>query len=175
MTRQTFALTAVVGVTLVAGVLANQQQGQDVLLGEWRLVGGSYRGQSFPQSQSPPVVLRVEKDGRWSDTEGMAATWSTDETKKPKTLDLDYTAGRDRGKRQLCVFEVAGDRLTIACGASGGEETDRPSGFLTTPDNAKVFVLTFERIKNVTRGCLARHAADRSACITSAAAADAYR
>jgi uncharacterized protein (TIGR03067 family) len=152
MKRQKVAPGALIWVALVAAVLANQQQDQNVLLGEWRLVRGSYRGQSLPQSQWPPVVLKVDKDGRWSDTEGMAATWSTDETKKPKTLDLDYTAGRDRGKTQLCVFEVAGDRLTIACGASGGKETDRPNGFLTTPDNAKVFVLTFERIKNFTRG-----------------------
>ena len=150
MTRQNFALTALVGLTLVAGVLARQQEGQSALLGEWKVVSATHAGQAIPQSQLPSIVLKVEKDGRWSDTEGMAATWSTDDTKKPKTLDLDYTAGRDRGKRQLCVYEVAGDRLMIAFGVPGGKEEDRPTVLSTTPDNSRVILFTFERIKKVT-------------------------
>jgi hypothetical protein len=47
------------------------------------------------------------------------------------------------------VYEVVGDRLTIAFGVPGGTEADRPTGLSTTPDNTKIVVFTFERIKKV--------------------------
>ena len=150
MKRQNVALTALVWVTLVTAVLAHQQQGPNELLGEWKIVSGSHAGQVIPQSQLPTVVLKIEKDGHWTDPDGMVATWSTDETKKPKTLDLEYTAGPDRGKKQLCVYEVVGDRLTIVMGVPGAKEADRPSSLATTPEKTKVVLFNFERIKKVT-------------------------
>lgn len=116
------------------------------LVGDWRAVSGKYQGQALPQSQMPNKPIIFSKDGHWSDTAGAEATWIVDETKLPKALELNYTAGRDRGQRQLCVYGLAGDRLTIAFGIPGGREEERPR----TVNDSLVF--TFERIQKANSG-----------------------
>jgi uncharacterized protein (TIGR03067 family) len=43
----------------------------------------------------------------------MRATYTTDATARPKTIDLVHTAGGNKGKTQLGIYEVEGDTMKI--------------------------------------------------------------
>ena len=145
MTTHYFLLAALLWATPFTGSVANYQGNPNPLLGQWRAMSGEFAGQALPPKDIPKATLTFEKDGRWRDSDGAEATWVTDESASPKRLELAHTAGRDRGKKQLCVFEVAGDRLTIVFAIPGG--TDRPIAFKTSKDNTNVVLLVFERVK----------------------------
>ena len=117
-----------------------------LLVGQWRIVGAEFAGQAVPSAQVLKVTLTFESGGRFRDSEGAEASWVVDESKSPKTLDLTHTAGRDAGKKQLCVFDVVGDRLTIVYSGPGAKDDERPVA-LTTANNQKVVLFVFERLK----------------------------
>jgi len=119
------------------------------LIGQWRIVSGEFSGQPIPSARLPESLIQFDIDGRWSGLEGDAATWSVDSTKSPKTLDLKYTAGRDQGKKQLCIYRISEGRLAIVFGIPGGKVEDRPDGF-TTKDKPNTVMLIFERADHST-------------------------
>jgi uncharacterized protein (TIGR03067 family) len=145
MTNHYILLAALLWATPLSGSVANYQANPNPLVGQWRAVSGEFAGQALPPRDLPTSTLTFEKDGRWRDSDGAEATWITDESTSPKRLELAHTAGRDLGKKQLCVFEVAGDRLTIVFGIPGG--TVRPMALKTSKDNTNVVLLVFERVK----------------------------
>jgi uncharacterized protein (TIGR03067 family) len=129
------------------GSSQNQQAPANLLVGQWRVVSGEFAGQALPPAQLPKAILTFEKDGRFRDAEGAEATWVIDESKSPNMLELVHTAGRDRGQRQLAVFEATGERLTIVFGIPGGRDEDRPVRLTTSKDNPKLVLFVFERLK----------------------------
>jgi uncharacterized protein (TIGR03067 family) len=56
----------------------------------------------------------------------MKAKFTIDPTKKPKTIDYVMLAGLTKGKKQLGIYELDGDRVKF-CFAAPGQE--RPSAF----------------------------------------------
>jgi uncharacterized protein (TIGR03067 family) len=145
MTLQVVVLVAGLGIAGATAGVARTQSSDPALVGSWRVVGGEFAGKPLPSSQAPKVTLAFEPGGRWRDTDGSEATWKADPSASPKTLDLTYTAGRDTGTTQLCVYELKADRLSIAFGIPGGK--DRPGAVSTTAGNQKVILLILERSK----------------------------
>jgi uncharacterized protein (TIGR03067 family) len=52
--------------------------------------------------------------------------YKLDPTKRPKTIDVTFVQGPNKGKTQQGIYSLAGDTLTI-CGAEPGSE--RPTEF----------------------------------------------
>lgn len=129
----------------VAIALPNRgQAGSLQLVGEWKAVRGEFGGTPLPASQLPKIAMKFEKDGRWT-AEGGEAIWTADESTVPKTLDITHTAGRSKGKTQLCIYEVTDDSLTILFGTLG--EGIRPTMLTATSETPSAVLFVFARVK----------------------------
>jgi uncharacterized protein (TIGR03067 family) len=88
---------------------------------------------------------RIEIGGDRFVSLGMGATYEgtvvIDATKKPKALDLVFTAGHAEGTRNLGIYRLDGDQWTLCLATTG---TRRPRAFATKPDSG-LALETFQR------------------------------
>ena len=70
---------------------------------------------------------------------GMGGTFegtvSVDQRKKPKTIDIDFTAGDAAGTRNVGIYELRGEKWTICLATTGNR---RPRSFKTRPTSGLV-------------------------------------
>jgi uncharacterized protein (TIGR03067 family) len=101
------------------------------LQGEWSMVSGEIDGQALPQ-EYVKGAKRVAKGNETTVMIGgrlfMKAKFTIDPTKKPKTIDYTMTGGPTKGKTQLGIYELAGDKVKF-CFAAPGKA--RPADFST--------------------------------------------
>jgi uncharacterized protein (TIGR03067 family) len=69
-------------------------------------------------------------------------SFSLDQNKIPKTMDIFPTSGDNNGKTLLAVYELTGDKLTICYSFT---PTVRPENF--DPDSNTLLVVKWERVK----------------------------
>jgi uncharacterized protein (TIGR03067 family) len=102
------------------------------LQGTWRMLTLEMDGAPMPASAVAGAKIIVEGDQ--FTTSGMGATYkgtmTIDATKTPKTLDMAFTEGPERGNTSLAIYEVNGDSWKICLGLTGKE---RPKAFSTAP------------------------------------------
>ena len=93
------------------------------LEGEWQLVSGIMGGKPM-DDETVAWVKRVTRGRRTTVSAGpqvmMEFEFTYDETKSPKAIDYSHSAGANKGKQQLGVYELAGGQLTILMSAPGG-------------------------------------------------------
>lgn len=97
--------------------------------GEWSMISAQRDGQSLPDDivkGSKRVAKDAETTVTIDGTLFMKAKYTIDATKKPKTIDYTFTAGPNKGKKQLGIYELDGDRLKFCTTAPGME---RPTDF----------------------------------------------
>jgi uncharacterized protein (TIGR03067 family) len=103
---------------------------QESLQGTWQVVSFKVEGaQGPPEEVIKTMKLTIKGDkmshgGAGGRTE--EATFTLDATQQPKTLDMTPTAGPDKGKSILGIYQLDGDTLKI-CAAK--PETARPKEF----------------------------------------------
>jgi uncharacterized protein (TIGR03067 family) len=68
--------------------------------------------------------------------------YTIDSSKTPKTIDFDIKTGNDKGKKQLGIYKLDGDKLTIVAASAG--ETERPKTLEPEPD-AGLLVIVLKR------------------------------
>lgn len=92
------------------------------LEGEWQMVSGIMAGKAM-DDETVAWVKRLTRGRRTTVTAGpqlmMEFEFTHDETKSPKTIDYSHTAGANKGKQQLGVYELAGGKLTILMSTPG--------------------------------------------------------
>jgi uncharacterized protein (TIGR03067 family) len=117
------------------------------LQGAWHITSLETDGQEMPPEafQGSQIIVHDNKFtfvGMNSRYEGIM---EIDESKKPKAFDLVFTAGPQKGTRNLGIYSLAGDSWTICLAMQGGK---RPRKFATEAGTG--FVLeTLERKPNV--------------------------
>jgi uncharacterized protein (TIGR03067 family) len=121
-------LTLAVLVTVAAGTAL----AADKIEGTWIGTGGIVNGEKVPEADvTKLMVTAVFKDGKYSVSiqgrQAEAGTYKADDSKKPATIDLTITEGRDKGKTQLGIYKIDGGNLTVALAQSG--EKERPKSF----------------------------------------------
>jgi uncharacterized protein (TIGR03067 family) len=88
---------------------------------------------------------RIVIDGEMFTSLGMGAVYkgtiAIDTTRSPRTLDMTFTEGPERGSTSLAIYEVDGNSWKLCLGLTGKE---RPRGFLTAPGSGHVLE-TLER------------------------------
>jgi uncharacterized protein (TIGR03067 family) len=115
----------------------------DQLQGTWNITSLEADGQMMPESalSGSNIVVRKNK----FKSVGMGAVYEgrieIDETKKPKTFDLIFTEGPEKGNRNLGIYKLTGGKWTL-CFATRGSE--RPRKFETKPDTG-IALETLER------------------------------
>ena len=67
-----------------------------------------------------------------------------DDSKSPKTIDFDIKKGNDEGKKQVGIFKIEEDKVTMVLGMPG--EKDRPTSF-TVEAGSNVVEVVLKREK----------------------------
>lgn len=104
----------------------------DKLQGVWNVIALEADGQTMPATafNSSTIVIK----GNAFTSKGMGTTYkgtiALDQTTKPKSFDLAFSAGPEKGNRNLGIYKLAADQWTI-CLATRGDQ--RPRKFATTP------------------------------------------
>jgi uncharacterized protein (TIGR03067 family) len=109
-------------------VLAAPASGQEAakIEGTWMATGGVSGNTKITEEQAAQLKMLVMfKEGKYSVTvlgkEVEAGTYKLDATKNPPTIDLAVTEGKDKGKTQLGLVKMEGEKMTIALGGAGKE------------------------------------------------------
>lgn len=121
------------------------------LSGTWVAAGGEGMGKEIPKGELPfqwtfgaggKAVFADTKRGGESHY-----TFTLDASKKPKRIDVTYEGpvAAMKGEKQLGIYKMENDKLTLCLTFPGATEKDRPTGFTTK--ERKVLLMRFERAK----------------------------
>lgn len=94
------------------------------LQGTWKTESIESDGMKATQLGDSKLVVKDDKYVFTLGDEKEEGTLKIDQTKKPKTIDVVITAGQEKGKTQLGVYEVEGESLKITVNMPGDQ--DRP-------------------------------------------------
>jgi uncharacterized protein (TIGR03067 family) len=107
--------------------------------GEWQMVSGVMNGGAMERS-TVQWVRRVTTGDETAVYAGpqvmLKARFKSDPSKSPKTIDYVNTAGANKGKTQLGIYELEGDLLRVCMAAPGSE---RPSRFESVRGDGATF------------------------------------
>ncbi len=129
------------------GTTAKEDKKQ--LTGAWKLVSVTKDGR--------PVLTKTLKKHRaiaifrgkhmlgWMDNRLVNdSTFTIDPSKSPKTIDITDRRGKDRGKKQLGIYEIDGKTLTI-CHALAGKK--RPA-YMDANKGSGCTLEVYQRVKS---------------------------
>src|SRR5438128_2163613 len=99
------------------------------LQGNWNFVSLEAEGMKFPAQMFKGAKIIIKGDTFTSITREAtySGTVKVDTTKKPKTIDLIFTEGPEKGKTSLGIYDLDGDSLKICLGLAG---RDRPEEYV---------------------------------------------
>jgi len=113
------------------------------LQGAWHIVSLETDGQKMPATAFDGAHIII-KDDKFTSV-GMGATYEgkleLDHTKKPKTFDLIFTSGPQKGTRNPGIYRLSETSWTICLATQG---TERPRKFATQPGTG-IALETLER------------------------------
>src|SRR5947209_3708937 len=118
----------------------------DQMTGTWVVVSSESNGVKLPAEDVNKWRL-VQKGEEWAFYEGdkvlVAGKDKIDPGRTPKQVTVTLTAGPDKGKTVLGIYEIDGDTWKT-CWADPGKE--RPTAFATKPDSGQ-HSLVLKRVK----------------------------
>jgi len=140
------------GVLLLAtvGFLAADEPKKDdaeALKGNWTVVSIKSGGQEAPAEDVKK--LKFSFDGKaYTNAVGDEVVeeggYTIDASKMPKTIDFDIKKGQDQGKKQLGIYKIEDNKLTIIAAQPGS--TERPKSLQPAASDAMLEVV-LERVK----------------------------
>jgi uncharacterized protein (TIGR03067 family) len=117
------------------------------LKGTWTAVSIMHSGQPAPDDLVKSFKFSMDGKSYTNTIGGQVmeeGSYTIDTTKTPRTIDFDIKTGNDQGKKQLAIFKLEGDRLTIVAAEAGSKE--RPKT-LKHEASDSVLEATLERAK----------------------------
>src|SRR5262249_47534296 len=127
--RQRILMLVTVGL-LVAGDAPQKEKGtreMKHLQGTWKVVQAKRDGEMVAALKGGTVTLEGNKfTSKTGETILGQGTWKVDPGRKPKTIDIEYTQGPEKGKKVLGICHLTKGTWILALGPPGKE---RPSSF----------------------------------------------
>jgi uncharacterized protein (TIGR03067 family) len=120
---------------------------KEKLQGTWQLVSIELNKQNIPLEdlKSGKVVVAAQlvvKGDSYVFTLGeerLELTFTMDQTKTPKTIDMTIVAGKEKGKVYHGIYKLEGDIYTIC--RNFEPDNDRPTEFATKVDTGLMIVV----------------------------------
>ena len=133
----------------MAFIAADEPKKDDAesLKGNWSAVSLKQGGRSAPDDLIKKFKVTFDGKGYTNIVDGEVIEvggYTIDSSKTPKTIDFDIKKGPSEGKKQLGIFEIAGDKLTLVVADAGAP--DRPKS-IKPEDTDSVVEVVLERAK----------------------------
>jgi uncharacterized protein (TIGR03067 family) len=128
MRRFAFLLSAAALILVAADDKDEVKKELECFQGTWKFESIEVGGQKFDVKLFKDASLVLEGD-KFTQHEGKQVTHGTfkvDLSKKPKTLDVTFTDGPEKGKTMLGIYELDGDTYKACFDLTGKE---RPTKF----------------------------------------------
>ncbi len=123
------------------------------LQGTWKIVALELEGRSMPESGFTESSIVIQ--GNRFTTISMGATYGgtlkVDDARSPKTLDLSFKAGPEKGNTSLAIYELDGDTFKLCLTVTG---KTRPTAFATKPGSGHAFEVLKRRTAKSARETL---------------------
>jgi uncharacterized protein (TIGR03067 family) len=117
------------------------------LQGVWNMVSLEMDGRTMPASMLGGARIAIQGDHFTSI--GMGATYEgtieIDATRIPRTLNMNFRAGPEKGNTSLGIYEIEEDTWRLCVTTRG---TDRPTKFAGEPGTGNAFEI-LQRVKPV--------------------------
>jgi uncharacterized protein (TIGR03067 family) len=132
----------------ISFVAADEPKKDDTpsLKGNWTTVSIKVGGQEAPAGEAEKMKFSFD-DKSYTNSYGdqlEEGGYTVDASKTPNTIDFDIKKGPDAGKKQLGIFKLDGDKLTIVVAQAGS--TERPK-LLKPEDSEQMTVAVLARVK----------------------------
>lgn len=117
------------------------------LQGTWKVVAAEDNGEKVPATEIKDLFLTFRADAIEIREGGKVAekfAYLLDPTKKPKEIDLTYTAGPKKGTTDRGIYQIDGDMLRICIQTN--KDNARPRDF-AAPVNSRNSLVTMQRSK----------------------------
>jgi uncharacterized protein (TIGR03067 family) len=101
--------------------------------GNWTLISAERDGKKTPQKEAKKIKLTIQANKfilRKDSVVISEGTFTLDPTRKPKVIDETITAGPNKGKTYLAIYEIDDEHHKI-CFAAAGKK--RPMAFSSKP------------------------------------------
>ena len=140
---------AVVLLSAVAFIAADEPKKDDAeaLKGSWSAVSLKQGGKSAPDDLIKKFKASFDGKGYTNLVDGdviEVGGYTIDTSKTPKTIDFDIKKGQGEGKKQLGIFQIEGNKLTLVVAEPGSP--DRPK-LIKPEDTDPVIAVMLERAK----------------------------
>jgi uncharacterized protein (TIGR03067 family) len=139
-------LLSVVG--LIAADEPKKKDDAESFKGNWSIVSMKMDGRSAPEDLVKNFRCRFEEK-TYNNTIASdvveEGSYTIDASKTPRTIDFDIKKGHDEGKKQLGIYKLEGDKLTLVLTEPGS--TTRPKSFKAEAGDSLVEVV-LQRVKS---------------------------
>ena len=131
-------IIAALGIAGLPGTAGAQAASDSARLqGSWTMVSGSANGTAMPESFAA-TMRRVLQGNHLRVTMGgelyFEATIRLDESKTPREIDYQMTAGPTAGALQKGIYRISGDTVNFAFSSP---DEPRPDGFTTSAGDGR--------------------------------------
>jgi len=116
--------------------------------GTWVVTMMEVGGQKVPEEAFAEMTFTFKGkkyEQKVGDTLVEGGTQDLDPSKTPKNMDINVTDGETKGKKQLAIYEIDGDKAKIC--AADHDDKERPSKF-ETKEGSKHMIFELKRKKD---------------------------
>jgi uncharacterized protein (TIGR03067 family) len=137
----------VVTLAVIAADEPKKKDDAQAFQGNWSVVSMSMGGQPTPEAFVKNLRCKFEEKTYNNTIAGQVieeGSYAIDPVKTPKTVDFEIKKGHDQGKKQLGIYKIEGDKLTLVLTQAGS--TTRPDSFKIEA-GAPMLEVVLERVK----------------------------
>ena len=137
--------SAILSLMILQMARCDDPKDSEVVDGTWLGAKAELSGKPFPEELTRTIRITVAKGKYKVAVSGTydEGTFQLDPSTKPKSLDLTATAGPNKGKTLLAIYELDGDTLKVCYDLTG---KNRPKEFKTT-EGSELYLVTYKREK----------------------------
>lgn len=125
------------GIVLAADVKEEMQKEHQRFEGTWRFISLDAEGMKLGEEalMAYKLILKGKDFTMQAPEATYKGTYKVDVSKMPKTIDVMFTEGPEKGNTSLGIYELTDDTYKVCIGLTG---KDRPTEFVSKPGSGHV-------------------------------------